>query len=239
MQRACPQRLGRQLRHYSEFDEGWHAGPHAVGAPDRSIVLGEFCADGVHASCWNNDHFGIETVGEFATDLTIGSPDAASCGCRAARTSLPRSANAWAGNRARSSTFIADSTRWSRLPRGSCDGCSGDRPCREAFAELGGEPAPAAATPPSAPTPVSFDLQLPKAFSWIVALGARIPVDGDLGPQTESAIKAFQKRSAASFRDADAGPMTKAANKGARGMIRALKAWSRRMSAKLFKRLSC
>jgi hypothetical protein len=47
------------------MNEGWHAGPHACGTPDKGIVLGEFRADGVHASCFNADHFGIETVGDF------------------------------------------------------------------------------------------------------------------------------------------------------------------------------
>jgi hypothetical protein len=56
---------GDNYDHYCKFDEGWHAGPHAVGAPDKGIVLGEFRANGVHASCWNSDHFGIETVGDF------------------------------------------------------------------------------------------------------------------------------------------------------------------------------
>ena len=47
---------------------GWHAGPHAVGTPaGYAIKLGDWQADGIHASCWNADHFGIETVGNFCT----------------------------------------------------------------------------------------------------------------------------------------------------------------------------
>ena len=44
---------------------GWHAGPHFVGTPDGVILLGDWLADGVHASCFNEDHFGGETVGNF------------------------------------------------------------------------------------------------------------------------------------------------------------------------------
>lgn len=58
---------GDNLDHYYKIDEHWHAGPHACGTPDKGIVLGEFRADGVHASCYNGDHFGIETVGDFRT----------------------------------------------------------------------------------------------------------------------------------------------------------------------------
>lgn len=58
---------GDNLDHYYKFNEHWHAGPHACGTPDEAIVLGEFRANGVHASCFNSDHFGVETVGDFRT----------------------------------------------------------------------------------------------------------------------------------------------------------------------------
>jgi hypothetical protein len=55
---------------------GWHAPPHAVATPEGyAIQLGDWLADGVHASCYNRDHFGVETVGNFATkgdDPTTG-----------------------------------------------------------------------------------------------------------------------------------------------------------------------
>ena len=58
---------GDNLDHYYRVDEGWHAGPHACGTPDMGIVLGEFRDNGVHASCFNSDHWGVETVGDFRT----------------------------------------------------------------------------------------------------------------------------------------------------------------------------
>ena len=55
---------------------GWHAGPHACGAPEPyAIKLGDWLADGVHASCFNANHFGVETVGNFCAggdDPTTG-----------------------------------------------------------------------------------------------------------------------------------------------------------------------
>jgi hypothetical protein len=56
---------GDNLDHYYKYNERWHAGPHACGTPDFGIVLGDFRANGVHASCFNADHFGFETVGDF------------------------------------------------------------------------------------------------------------------------------------------------------------------------------
>lgn len=60
---------GDNLDHYYRTDPTthWHAGPHAAGTPDEGIVLGEFTANGVHSRCYNSDHFGIETVGDFRT----------------------------------------------------------------------------------------------------------------------------------------------------------------------------
>jgi hypothetical protein len=42
---------------------GWHSGPHFMGTPeDYAAVLCDLMADGVHDSCRNVDHFGVETV---------------------------------------------------------------------------------------------------------------------------------------------------------------------------------
>ena len=54
---------------------GWHSGPHGCGAPEYGIKLCDWQADGIHATCYNSDHFGVETVGNFTTngdDPTIG-----------------------------------------------------------------------------------------------------------------------------------------------------------------------
>jgi tail lysozyme len=45
---------------------GWHSGPHFAATPEPwSYVLCDPQADGVHDSCVNIDHFGVETVGNF------------------------------------------------------------------------------------------------------------------------------------------------------------------------------
>ncbi len=69
----------------------------------------------------------------------------------------------------------------------------------------------AARTRTAAPIPASPDLSTIEGLQRaLVALGARIDVDGDFGPQTEAAVKAFQAHSGL-VADGDAGPMTKAA----------------------------
>ena len=55
---------------------GWHSGPHGCGTPSGyAIKLCDWQADGIHASCFNEDHFGFETIGNFCTggdDPTTG-----------------------------------------------------------------------------------------------------------------------------------------------------------------------
>jgi len=47
--------------------DGWHSGPHAAATPEPwSFILADLQADGVHSSCVNHDHFGVEMVGDFA-----------------------------------------------------------------------------------------------------------------------------------------------------------------------------
>ena len=62
-----PQRQawGDNYDHYVKFDLHWHSGPHFCATPDKSFVLCEPRANGVHASCFNSDHYGVETVGDF------------------------------------------------------------------------------------------------------------------------------------------------------------------------------
>lgn len=61
-------------RYYKSM--GWHSGPHACGTPSGyAIKLCDWLADGIHATCYNEDHFGVETVLNAATggdDPTTG-----------------------------------------------------------------------------------------------------------------------------------------------------------------------
>lgn len=66
------QNWGANYDAYCKTTQGWHSGPHFMGTPeDWSYVLCDPLADGVHASCFNHSHYGVETVGNFA----IGADD--------------------------------------------------------------------------------------------------------------------------------------------------------------------
>ena len=71
---------GANYDHYCRFDEGWHSAPQLAGTPDDSFVLCEPRANGVHASCFNSDHFGVETIGDFrkGADDPLSGPGLAS-----------------------------------------------------------------------------------------------------------------------------------------------------------------
>ncbi len=63
---AQKQNWGNNLNNYYRGMH-WHSGPHFCGTPESwSLVLCDPLADGVHDSCRNATHFGVETVGNFA-----------------------------------------------------------------------------------------------------------------------------------------------------------------------------
>ncbi len=203
---------GDNYDHYCKFDEGWHAGPHAVGAPDKSIVLGEFRANGVHASCWNSDHFGIETVGDFRH----GSDDPLN---GRGFLSMQGSANIIASLCKRMGWNPRSVINFHRGCKRDQHACPGDLVADDwaislvetRFIELGGTIAPAAPPAPVSPSPASFDLSTVDGLQRaLVALGYAISVDGERGPETEAAIKSFQYHSGLSA-DGVAGPLTCAA----------------------------
>lgn len=58
---------GRNYDFYCHTTNHWHSGPHGMGTPEGwAFILCDLLADGVHASCFNQDHFGFETVGDFS-----------------------------------------------------------------------------------------------------------------------------------------------------------------------------
>ena len=58
---------GANYDSYCKTHNRWHSGPHFMATPDGwSYVLCDPYADGVHASCFNRDHYGVETVGDYA-----------------------------------------------------------------------------------------------------------------------------------------------------------------------------
>lgn len=64
---AQKENWGANYDFFCKSTNGWHSGPHFMGTlDDWSYVLCDPLSDGVHASCFNHDHYGCETVGNFA-----------------------------------------------------------------------------------------------------------------------------------------------------------------------------
>lgn len=191
---------GDNLDHYYRFDEGWHAGPHAAGTPDKGIVLGEFRANGVHASCWNSDRFGIETVGDFRTgsdDPFIGR----------GLLSMQSSANIVAALCKRMGWQPRAVINFHRECTRDGHACPGNlvtdewaiRLAETRFAQINGLPAPTPSPAPPAPSPVPAAFPTgplvidPASVSGIQqalnAIGAHLKVDADFGPLTKDALR--------------------------------------------------
>jgi len=188
---------GDNYDHYCKFDEGWHAGPHAVGAPDKSIVLGEFRANGVHASCWNSDHFGIETIGDFRHGI-----DDPLTGRGLA--SMQGSANIIAALCKRMGWDPRKVINFHRGCKRDGHPCPGDLVTDEwaiglvegRLAIINGSAQGVQGTPPAATAsaPAVPDLSTVEGVQRaLVALGADIAIDGIDGPETDWYIRTFQK----------------------------------------------
>lgn len=60
-------RIGN-LENFFRFDNNWSGCPHLFTAEDLIWVMNPLIAPGVHSPSWNGISFGIEMVGDFATD---------------------------------------------------------------------------------------------------------------------------------------------------------------------------
>lgn len=193
---------GDNYNHYCKFDQRWHSGPHFVGAPDESIVLCEPRADGVHCSCNNHIHFGVETIGDFRQ----GGDD-------------PHSGRGLLSVQASANIIAALCKRMGYAPRQAisfhreCPADHHDCPgamvtndwaiglVEERLKQLGGEQ----------PPPASYDLETIAGLQGALrALGFLLKADGCEGPQTVRAIREFQANSGLKA-DGIAGPITRAA----------------------------
>lgn len=63
---AHDQRIAN-LQHYYE-GLGWHAGPAAFVSRSHITEFSGFLAPGVHSTCFNRTHLGIEMAGDFSTE---------------------------------------------------------------------------------------------------------------------------------------------------------------------------
>ncbi len=209
---AWPQRVkeawGDNYDHYCRFEQRWHSGPHFCATPDRSFVLCEPRADGVHASCFNRTHFGVETVGNFCRG---GDDPLTGRGL----ASMQAAANIIAALCKRMSWTPSKAINFHRQCPADHHDCPGSRVTREwavglvesRLASLGApsEPPPAPAGAPA------FDLSAaPGVQGALNALGFRLDVDGVDGPETDQAIRSFQRHAGLAV-DGRVGPATIAA----------------------------
>ncbi|HLZ02176.1 MAG TPA: peptidoglycan recognition family protein [Bradyrhizobium sp.] len=58
----------RNLQSYYENEKGWHAGPHFFVSRHWINWFSNPLLPGVHSRCFNATHFGIEMVGDYATE---------------------------------------------------------------------------------------------------------------------------------------------------------------------------
>jgi hypothetical protein len=179
---------GRNYDFYCRVTNGWHSGPHGIGTPEGwAFILCDLLSDGVHASCFNRDHFGFETVGDFA-------PGADDPLTGAGLASMQSTAN-----------LIAAVCEWLGLDPDTAINfhreCARDgHPCPGALvkddwakglvkarlAEIKGFAPMATAPAPAAPAPTHSAALAMRAAVEAFQRAAGLDVDGDPGPLTRS-----------------------------------------------------
>jgi hypothetical protein len=66
----------RGLTHYYRDEQGWSAGPHLFVADDFIWVFTPLTTSGVHSPSWNAFSWGVEIVGDYATEIFGGAVEA-------------------------------------------------------------------------------------------------------------------------------------------------------------------
>jgi hypothetical protein len=62
-----PEQWSKNLSSYY-MNQGWQGGPHAFVCPDGILLFTPFNVQGTHSPSWNSRAIGIETVGEFENE---------------------------------------------------------------------------------------------------------------------------------------------------------------------------
>jgi hypothetical protein len=204
---------GDNYDHMRKFSSGWHSGPHFCGAPDKSFALCDIRADGIHSTCFNRTHIGVETVGDFHSGSGGEDPHSGR-----GLASMTASANIIAAICKLMNWEPRKVINFHRQCTADHHACPGDLVTDEwAFqlvetrlAELNAGAPPADAPKPSDPIDLSTYAGVQRALN---ALGAKPPldVDNEPGSLTEAAVEAFQRAHPPLVVDGDAGPKTKAA----------------------------
>ena len=222
---ATPQeRWGANLDNYYA-GMGWHAGPHAVACPDYIWALCDFTLPGVAQSCSNSFAWAIEMVGSYE----IGGDDFSTGDGAKVRD-----------NAAFAIAEIADAVGWGDLSdfvfnkRGlhlhhDCaqdhHACPGSKVSRADMLariasfrrsgapqiEVGGIVGPIGSPVPAAPPAPLALISTDDIQAALVKLGfGPLTIDGDYGPRTQAAVKAFQTAHSL-FVDGWVGPDTRKA----------------------------
>lgn len=63
---AHDQRIANLERYYQGL--GWHAGPHFFVSRQHVSGFSNPLEPGVHSTCWNRTHLGIEMVGDYSSE---------------------------------------------------------------------------------------------------------------------------------------------------------------------------
>src|SRR5882724_7749781 len=65
-------RWAQNLIGYYRDEQKWSAGPHLFVTPDGILAFSPLTGPGVHSPAWNSVTWGVETVGEFTSELFSG-----------------------------------------------------------------------------------------------------------------------------------------------------------------------
>ena len=79
---TTPAQRIKNLQHYYEVNEHWHAGPHLFIDCEHIWGFTDLTVSGVHASCFNGVAIGIEMVGDYSVETTVGAAEVIGWGGR-------------------------------------------------------------------------------------------------------------------------------------------------------------
>jgi hypothetical protein len=73
---TTPAQRIKNLQHFYEVSDHWHAGPHGFIDPTHIWGFSDLTLPGVHASCFNHESLGFEMVGDYSKEAFDTGPGA-------------------------------------------------------------------------------------------------------------------------------------------------------------------
>ena len=175
----------KNLRHYYENERGWSAGPHFFVGRELINGFSNPLKRGVHASCYNASHIGLEMAGDFEAEaFNVGD------GAKVRDTAVFAVATLLSRLALPANAVTINFHRQCAKDRHACPGKNvspADFIYRVQRA-MGGRPSPLPAAEPSATDTKAIQTAL-KAKGFDPG-----PIDGLAGPKTAAAVKAFQAK---------------------------------------------